>query len=189
MKKLIEINIQTDKASIIELEKCLANIELDIFTSRKLAEFSSYCHSLIEQLCMRLAQDTKFQSLLEKQGINIHIYSQQNWEINLLLCSDDRITEWNHQFRDKNKPTDILSFPSEELFGGDLILSIHSWLRNCSEFDCSLMEELQRLLLHGLLHLAGLEHYEDETPENPKSPMLLYQEVLLKNMFHMLKED
>ncbi|WGK69348.1 rRNA maturation RNAse YbeY [Candidatus Haliotispira prima] len=63
--------------------------------------------------------------------------------------------------------------------GGDLILSLSNWLDNCREFCCEPEEELQRLLIHGLLHLTGLDHSAEESPSEPKSPMLQYQEILL----------
>jgi len=86
-------------------------------------------------------------------------------EVDVLLTSDEEIRRLNRTFRKKNKATDVLSFPSpEELEGehaGDLAISLDTAARQAESFGHSLAEELQILLLHGLLHLAGMDHEVD----------------------------
>ena len=173
LEKFVSVSVRADAASIVELKQCLQAGSLS------LAELCRRCHNLLEQLFHQLAKDAELQVLLASEGLLQDQGFWRDWELNLLLCSDSRMAQWNCQFRGQDKPTDILSFPAERC-GGDLLLSLPSWLANCREFTCSPDEELQRLLLHGLLHLVGLDHYIDEELEAPRSPMLLYQETLLK---------
>jgi probable rRNA maturation factor len=86
-------------------------------------------------------------------------------EVDVLLTSDEEIRRLNRTFRKKNKATDVLSFPAaEELAGehaGDLAISIDTATRQAESFGHSLNDEIKILLLHGLLHLAGMDHEID----------------------------
>lgn len=86
-------------------------------------------------------------------------------EVDVLLTSDEEIRRLNRTFRKKNKATDVLSFPApEELAGqhsGDLAISIDTAARQAESFEHSLNDEIRILLLHGLLHLAGMDHEVD----------------------------
>jgi probable rRNA maturation factor len=86
-------------------------------------------------------------------------------EVDVLLTSDEEIRRLNRTFRKKNKATDVLSFPApEELAGqhsGDLAISIDTAARQAESFGHSLNDEVKILLLHGLLHLAGMDHEVD----------------------------
>lgn len=83
----------------------------------------------------------------------------------MLLTSDEEIRRLNRTFRKKNKATDVLSFPApEELAGqhsGDLAISLDTAARQAESFGHSLNDEIKILLLHGLLHLAGMDHEVD----------------------------
>ena len=86
-------------------------------------------------------------------------------EVDVLLTSDEEIRRLNRTFRKKNKATDVLSLPApEELAGqhsGDLAISIDTAARQAESFGHSLNDEVKILLLHGLLHLAGMDHEVD----------------------------
>ncbi len=80
-------------------------------------------------------------------------------EVTALLTSDAAIQDLNRQFRRKNKPTDVLSFPAESLgeedaYAGDLAVSLDTAARQAEACGHS-------LLLDGLLHLAGFDHEQD----------------------------
>ena len=68
----------------------------------------------------------------------------------------------NRQYRKKDKPTDVLSFPlADELqpsLLGDVVISIETAARQAQRRHHSLREELQILLIHGILHLLGYDH-------------------------------
>ena len=86
--------------------------------------------------------------------------------VSVLLTGDAEIQRLNREFRGKNKPTDVLSFPSGENAGrartaGDLALSVETAEREAQRLGHSLNLELKVLLLHGVLHLAGYDHEAD----------------------------
>jgi probable rRNA maturation factor len=86
-------------------------------------------------------------------------------EVSVLLTDDDAIRELNRQYRRKNKPTDVLSFPAAEIadgIAGDLVISLETAWRQAEERGHALDMEIRVLLLHGLLHLAGYDHETDE---------------------------
>lgn len=80
------------------------------------------------------------------------------------LVSDDReLRALNRQFRGKNHATDVLSFPSASQSGslGEIAISLDRARAQATEHGHSLDEELRILMLHGALHLAGLDHESD----------------------------
>ncbi len=126
--------------------------------------------------------------------------------LSLTLCSDEKIQQLNFEYRQKDEPTDILSFTTvgdergaqaeeeeepflvaEELREstpldiGDLFLSLAAVERNCKEYRVEYKTEFKRLLIHGVLHLLGYRHRSYEVSE----PMLLHQE----NLLNELKEE
>lgn len=88
-------------------------------------------------------------------------------QVSVLLTSDETIRRLNRQFRGKNKPTDVLSFPADALvqnqekFAGDLAISVHTAQRQAAEQGHTLAVEIKVLMLHGLLHLADYDHETD----------------------------
>jgi probable rRNA maturation factor len=87
--------------------------------------------------------------------------------VTVLLTTDDALRGLNRRFRSKNKPTDVLSFPAENLLksqekiAGDLAISVDTARRQGSACGHPLGTELKILMLHGLLHLAGYDHESD----------------------------
>ena len=86
-------------------------------------------------------------------------------EVDVLLADDSTLQQLNRAFRGKNKPTDVLSFPApEEIAGqhaGDLAISLDTAARQAESFGHSLGDEVRVLMLHGLLHLKGMDHEVD----------------------------
>ncbi len=88
-------------------------------------------------------------------------------EVTVLLTTDERMQELNRTFRRRNKPTDVLSFPAApaafagEESSGDLAVSIDTARRQAERLGHALLVEVEILILHGLLHLAGLDHELD----------------------------
>ncbi len=80
-------------------------------------------------------------------------------EVSLLLTDDRGIKELNRKFRNINKPTDVLSFPMEDpVLLGDIAISMETAERQAKVFNATLVEELGRLVIHGILHLLGYDH-------------------------------
>ena len=85
-------------------------------------------------------------------------------EVDVLLAGDRTLRRLNRTYRGKNKATDVLSFPAAELagdHGGDLAISLDTAKRQAVEHGHSLRDEVRVLLLHGLLHLSGMDHEID----------------------------
>lgn len=83
-------------------------------------------------------------------------------ELSVRITSDAEMRELNRRFRRKNKPTDVLSFPSEmPKLAGDIAISADIAAANAYQLGHSVETELKILILHGLLHLAGYDHETD----------------------------
>src|SRR5665213_419887 len=86
-------------------------------------------------------------------------------DVEVLLADDATLRSLNKTFRHKNKATDVLSFPAaENPYGhaGDLAISLDTAARQAKAFGHTLRDEVRILLLHGLLHLSGLDHETDK---------------------------
>ncbi|MGI4831311.1 MAG: rRNA maturation RNase YbeY [Janthinobacterium lividum] len=87
-------------------------------------------------------------------------------EIEVLLADDRVLRRLNREFRGKNKPTDVLSFPTGDGFpgahAGDLAISLETAGKQATEHGHTLRDELRILLLHGVLHLSGMDHEADD---------------------------
>lgn len=112
-------------------------------------------------------------------GRALRMAGAREWDVSLLLCGDARIAELNRRFRGKAGATDVLSFPREEnasvdAVRGDIAISLETLRRNAAAFGCTRDDEVKRLVVHGLLHLAGMDHGRGKGPA-----MLALQERLL----------
>lgn len=86
-------------------------------------------------------------------------------DVDVLLADDATLRSLNKTFRHKNKATDVLSFPAaENPYGhaGDLAISLDTAERQAAAFGHALRDEIRILLLHGLLHLSGMDHETDK---------------------------
>jgi probable rRNA maturation factor len=86
-------------------------------------------------------------------------------DVDVLLANDRTLRRLNREFRGKDKATDVLSFPTPEEFAdthaGDLAISLETAKRQADEHGHALNLEVRILLLHGLLHLHGMDHETD----------------------------
>ncbi len=92
---------------------------------------------------------------------------QQNGDISLILCSDKYLLDINNKYLNHNYFTDIITFNyvEDSVISGDLFISIDRVKKNAKEYNVSWMEELYRVIFHGLLHLIG---YNDKTGDEKK---------------------
>ncbi len=88
--------------------------------------------------------------------------------VNVLVTNSKELRTLNRQFRGKDKPTDVLSFPSPTVevvrvrqIAGELAISADIARENAKHFGHSEAEEIKILALHGILHLAGFDHEHD----------------------------
>ncbi|MFZ4617783.1 MAG: rRNA maturation RNase YbeY [Rectinemataceae bacterium] len=113
------------------------------------------------------------------------IMQKDRWDASILVCDDATIRFLNLRYRERDEPTDVLSFEQGgeypdgdgvmRTLAGDLAISMQALGRNAADFGVSRDEEFKRLIVHGLLHLSGQDH-EDNDPERP---MLALQETML----------
>lgn len=104
---------------------------------------------------------------------------EDNSEVSVTFVSNERIHEINREYRDKDAPTDVISFAMEELGEGeieligeelprvlgDIIISIPKAEEQAKEYGHSFIRELGFLSVHGFLHLLGYDHMEKEEEE------------------------
>lgn len=85
--------------------------------------------------------------------------------VNVLVTGNSAIRTLNREFRRKDKPTDVLSFPAEgragDAFAGEIAISADIAVQNALRLGHSAAAEIKILTLHGLLHLAGFDHERD----------------------------
>jgi probable rRNA maturation factor len=117
------------------------------------------------------------QAVLADQGLDPAVF-----EISLLGCNDDRIAQLNADFRGKPAPTNVLSWPAEDLAPedegaqpeppepfapgmpeglGDIAIAFETCAREADEQGKSLRDHCLHLLVHGVLHLLGFDHIRD----------------------------
>ncbi len=80
-------------------------------------------------------------------------------EISITFVDDPKMREFNERYRRIKRTTDVLSFPQDaSQLLGDIIISTEAALRQAVFFGHSLEDELNRLIIHGILHLLGYDH-------------------------------
>lgn len=124
----------------------------------------------------------KLEQLLAIAGVAEEVTSG---EVALTFVDDEEIQALNKAYRDKDKPTDVLSFPQwedndEEMtivydeddapeddaeMIGDIVISLQTAKRQAEEFGHSLEREVCFLFVHGFLHLLGYDHEEGDAEE------------------------
>ncbi len=113
---------------------------------------------------------------------------KDKWEISILFTDDEFIRQLNRDYRGKDEATDVLSFAQVDakdgfptkggrFYAGDIVISMETLAKNSSYFNVSMNEEFKRLLVHGILHLSGMDHVNND----PDQEMLVYQEKILNN--------
>ena len=96
-------------------------------------------------------------------------FDKNEYYLSLLITTNDKIQKINREYRQKDTPTDVISFAYNETenFGavnmlGDLVISIERVKEQSSEYGHSDEREFYYVLCHGMLHLLGYDHIEEE---------------------------
>ena len=101
---------------------------------------------------------------------------RRSGEVGVWLCSDDEIADLHLRFMDIPGPTDVISFPGDPPYLGDIAVSFDTAASQALDAEHSVAREIAYLVLHGLLHLFG---YDDLTqPE--RDAMLSRQDKLIE---------
>jgi len=124
-------------------------------------------------------------------ALNDQLPRSDAYELTLRLTDDNEIQALNTQYRQQNKPTDVLAFAAlevdvptfqpdhpEPLYLGDIVISIETAAQQAQQNGHSLTIELAWLAAHGLLHLLGWDHPDDASLEK----MLAQQTNLLQQV-------
>lgn len=100
------------------------------------------------------------QNVVSKQGFRID-------EINYIFCDDMYLHKLNIEFLQHDTFTDIISFDNTlgKLISGDIFISVERIADNASNFKVSFIEELQRVMIHGVLHYMGYKDKSEEEKE------------------------
>jgi len=80
-------------------------------------------------------------------------------EVICLLTDDRELRRLNRRFRASNYATDVLSFPNQN--GGEIAISLERAAAQAAEHGHTVFDEIRILMLHGVLHLSGLDHESD----------------------------
>ena len=89
-------------------------------------------------------------------------------EVSILLTDNAAMQALNVQFRNKDKPTDVLSFPAHEMdapFLGDIAVGYEISAKDAAESGKTLSDHLSHLIIHGYLHLVGYDHVDEKEAE------------------------
>jgi len=105
-------------------------------------------------------------------------------EINFIFCSDAHLITINNQYLNHDDYTDIITFDYSESkkVSGDIFISIDRIKENAEKFSVSFLDELHRVMIHGVLHLCG---YKDKKPEEKKLMTQKENESLEKRNEHL----
>ena len=129
-----------------------------------------------------------FQTWLE--ALTAELPPADSYELSLRLTGDREIQQLNSQYRQQDQPTDVLAFAAleveipeptdaahftEPLYLGDIVISLETATRQSQQQGHSLAVELAWLAAHGLLHLLGWDHPDEES----LALMLERQKILL----------
>lgn len=96
-------------------------------------------------------------------------------ELTIIFIRDAAMQQLNRDYRGKDKPTDVLSFAyheSDDGFAesdthlGDVVISVETAARYAAEFGLTFDREIEHLIIHGTLHLAGYDHETDHGEMN-----------------------
>jgi probable rRNA maturation factor len=116
----------------------------------------------------------------------LHELAIDGWELSVLLAGDDTVRELNRGWRGIDAPTDVLSFSQTEgvpvprgaprTAAGDIVISLPAAERQAAAAGVPVEQELRRLLVHGILHLKGMDHGAGSVE------MIPLQEALLERL-------
>jgi probable rRNA maturation factor len=110
---------------------------------------------------------------------------REGFSLSLLFTDDEKIQELNRDFRGKDMATDVLSFSQmegeefgfENHFLGDIVIAVPYVTKQAQGLGHSVFEEVCYLILHGILHLMGYDHDENEDCEMSRLEKSIYKKL------------
>jgi len=128
-----------------------------------------------EQKDFELPSEVQFQLWVDTALAAVSQDSQQEFELTIRLVNSKESQQLNAQYRGKDKPTNVLSFPFEVPEGvelnllGDLIICIEVMKQEAHEQNKTLFDHWAHLVIHGCLHLVGFDHISDSEADEMES--------------------
>lgn len=114
-------------------------------------------------IILRKSEDGVSETALSRFLARARKATRLKGEIAVLITGNREVRALNRRFRKKDKPTDVISFPSMmDGVAGDIAISLDIARRNGKELGHGTTPELKILMLHGMLHLAGMDHETDD---------------------------
>ena len=106
--------------------------------------------------------------------------------VSIFLTSNKKIKKLNYQYRNKNKPTNVLSFPMQSSSDGicllgDIVLSNQTLLKESIEQNVTKYDYLCKMTIHGMLHLLGYDH----NTEKQFKRMNKFESIIFDNVKHL----
>ena len=89
----------------------------------------------------------------------------ETFEVAVVLADDAFVQNLNREYRGKNQPTNVLSFPNSSPNLGDIILALETVQREAKEQEKTFRDHTIHLLVHGFLHLLGYDHLQEKDAE------------------------
>ena len=105
-------------------------------------------------------------------------------ELTYIFCSDAYLLKMNQQYLDHDTYTDIITFDNStatKTITGDIFISVDRIRENAAKFNQTVVNELHRVIIHGVLHLLG---YKDKTPADNKKMTQMEDKYLGKRTFN-----
>jgi len=122
----------------------------------------------------------------EVVSVVLDVTGHRNVEVSVVFVDDEEMEELNLRHRKKRKSTDVLSFPMHdsafsrirpELLG-DVVISVPTAQQQAKLYGHSVQKEISNLLIHGVLHLIGYTHDEDDTARKMRAKEEECREIL-----------
>ena len=142
----------------------------------------AFDHAEILIDCDKWHDCDKLQNALETV-LNTVLSGEEN--VSILLTDDDRIRQLNNDFRSKDTQTNVLSFPSgDDLFLGDIAISFTTLHTEADLQDKEFYAHFMHILIHGILHLLGYDHIDDDEAEEMEAVEIkLLEDMGIKNPY------
>ncbi len=126
----------------------------------------------VENVCRRAAAE----------ALAVSDRARAKIEISVLLCDDDTVSRLNGKYRGQTRPTNVLSFPisgadagPQSLLLGDVAIAFETVAAEAVSSQLAMVDHLTHLVVHGVLHLLGYDHY---TPHEAEEMEALEVEIL-----------
>ncbi len=143
-------------------------------------------------------QSDRYEILFTFENIAIKGFNQQetrNWIIDtinkeghapgiiqFIFCDDNQLLKINQDYLNHNTLTDIVTFNYNDEFegiSGDIFISVDRVRENAEDYNVTFIEELHRVIIHGILHLLGFDDQDDRTREAIRAKENYYLSLLV----------